>query len=507
MDLGAVGANRLGAGCDGQHEPLAAPFGVGAGIGNDAVRERARVARRQLERLLTGVQPREAQQVLHEPLHPPRMPRDDVEKAAVVVGRRVAFRQRFDAAANRGERRPQLVRDVCDEVAPDLIGAPQLGDVVQHDDDAMLGGAGRGRRGGHDRPQRVPGRRELQRRRRPAEQDRRDDLRDRRQPDRFHVWTADRHLVELQHLPRGGIHELQPRLRIDDDDALDHAGEDRFHPRAVARLPRELTADLLHRVVERARHRTELVVAVAEMRRRQVAARVAVGDAGDEPHAPADPRGEQPGDRDAADEREAKRGERRRQDGLQLVADVGERQRHAHVADRRMPHGHGHVQHVDVQRIAVPPRAADSVGARLRDLRPLRVVLHAAHALERFRGVAEDASVERDEGDARPDQRADPIRFLVELRHRGERRRIRQQIGREPRLGDERLFDPRVQLPPHRRREDRAGDGERDQRRGHGRQEERRLERRAEAGRHAATPRAADRSACSRTASRSRALR
>ena len=49
----------------------------------------------------------------------------------------VAVRQRLDVAADRGQRRAQLVRDVGDEVAPDLVGPPQLGDVVQHEDDAV----------------------------------------------------------------------------------------------------------------------------------------------------------------------------------------------------------------------------------------------------------------------------------------------------------------------------------------------------------------------------------
>ena len=41
--------------------------------------------------------------------------------------------QRLDVAANGRERRAQFVRHVGDEVAPHLIGAPQIGDVVQHE--------------------------------------------------------------------------------------------------------------------------------------------------------------------------------------------------------------------------------------------------------------------------------------------------------------------------------------------------------------------------------------
>ena len=57
---------------------------------------------------------------------------DDLQKPPAclsVIGRSVE--QRLDVAADRGQRRAQLVRDVGDEVAPDLIGAPQIGDVVQ----------------------------------------------------------------------------------------------------------------------------------------------------------------------------------------------------------------------------------------------------------------------------------------------------------------------------------------------------------------------------------------
>ena len=91
-------------------------------------------------------------------------------------------------------------------------------------------------------------------------------------PDRFDVGPADRDVVQLQHLPRGVVDQLQPPLRIDDDDAFDHAGEDRFHARAIARLLGELAADFLDRLVERPRDRAELVVAEVEARRRQVAA-------------------------------------------------------------------------------------------------------------------------------------------------------------------------------------------------------------------------------------------
>ena len=98
----------------------------------DGADERGEVAVHALERFLAGVEPREAQQVADEPLHAQRVARDDLEEPPRLFRRRLVG-ERFDVAANRGERRAQLVRDVGDEVAADLIGAPQVGDVVQHE--------------------------------------------------------------------------------------------------------------------------------------------------------------------------------------------------------------------------------------------------------------------------------------------------------------------------------------------------------------------------------------
>ena len=63
---------------------------------------------------------------------------------------------------------------------------------------------------------------------------------------------------------------------------FDHAGEDRLHAPAVARLLAEPPAHFLHRVVQRPRDRPELVVAEVESWRRQVARAVACGDSRDE---------------------------------------------------------------------------------------------------------------------------------------------------------------------------------------------------------------------------------
>ena len=140
--------------------------------------------------------------------------------------------------------------------------------------------------------------------------------------------------------------------------------------------------------------------------------------------------------------------------------------------------------------------------ARVDDLGPLRVVLHRRDALERLGRVADDAAVGRDEGDARAEQLAEAIGFLVELGDRGSGAALRaEQVRGQPRFGDQRRLDPRVDLAAHRRREQHAGDGERDDRGRERGEEELGLE--AWRGtRSASSPcaRARDRRACSRTA-------
>ena len=84
--------------------------------------------------------------------------------------------------------------------------------------------------------------------------------------DRLDVVAADRRGVELEHPARRVVGQLQAALRVDDDDAFDHAGEDRFHAGAVAGELVEPLPEFLHRVVERPRDRAELVVAVVERR-------------------------------------------------------------------------------------------------------------------------------------------------------------------------------------------------------------------------------------------------
>jgi hypothetical protein len=93
---------------------------------------------------------------------------------------------------------------------------------------------------------------------------------------------------QFQHRARGVVRARAPADRR--RRPFDHAGEDRFHPRAIARLLAEPPSDLLHGFVQRPGDGAQLVVSEAEVRRRELAATIAVGDAGDETHAFADAR-------------------------------------------------------------------------------------------------------------------------------------------------------------------------------------------------------------------------
>ena len=107
---------------------LQGPFEFGHDIG----KQRLDVRLRRLDRLLSRLEARQAQQVAHEPLHAVRLPRDDLEEARGLLRlRRHVVLQRLDVALDRGQRRAQLVRHVGHEVASHAIGVAQVRDVVQ----------------------------------------------------------------------------------------------------------------------------------------------------------------------------------------------------------------------------------------------------------------------------------------------------------------------------------------------------------------------------------------
>ena len=252
--------------------------------------------------------------------------------------------------------------------------------------------------------------------------------------DRLDVVTPERQVVELEHPHRGVVDQLQASLRIDHDDAFDHAGQDRFHPRAVARLLGELPSDDLHRVVERPRHGAEFVVAVVEPRRREIAAAIPVGDLGNGTDPVAHSRREHPADDDRSGQRHAKCRHRRGENAPKLLLDAGQRQRDPHERHGGMNDRRRDVEHVDVDRVAVTPGFAEPSIARLDNLGPRAVVFHERDGRWRFGRVAQDAAVARDERDARVEQlrRGDRLRRRIRGCGRRSRRPPRRARRREP---------------------------------------------------------------------------
>ena len=113
-----------------------------------------------LAAFLSRVEPRQPQQVAHQSFHAQGVARDDLEEAPRTRRLGAAVEERLDVAADRGERRAQLVRDVGHEVAAHAIGAAQLGDVVQHD--ARRRWRGRRDRGAADRHDEAVRQRQLE---------------------------------------------------------------------------------------------------------------------------------------------------------------------------------------------------------------------------------------------------------------------------------------------------------------------------------------------------------
>ena len=88
----------------------------------------------QLEGELARVGLSEEEQVADEVEQPGRVSVDDADVALLLLGEPVVLLQQLDVAANRGERRPQLVRDERDELVlqpvelaqPVVLGRQQL---------------------------------------------------------------------------------------------------------------------------------------------------------------------------------------------------------------------------------------------------------------------------------------------------------------------------------------------------------------------------------------------
>ena len=248
--------------------------------GSTAPTSAARLHSHPLERFLAGVEPRESQQVADEPLHAHRVARDDLEEAPGFFRRRLV-EQGFDVAANRGERRAQLVRDVGDEITADLIGAATLGDVVEHEDRAAASFARDRHRVRDEHAARVPIERHFHRRGEVA----REGLRQLGGDvglthDLQKVLVGDRRR-QPQHRSQRGVGEDEPAGAVHEHHALHHAAQDRVHVRALARHVGEAGTEVPGGLVEHRRHGADFVSAVVARRLAEITSAIAFGDPGD----------------------------------------------------------------------------------------------------------------------------------------------------------------------------------------------------------------------------------
>jgi hypothetical protein len=180
--------------------------------------------------------------------------------AVLRVRRRVC--QSLDVAADGRERRAQLVRHVGHEVAADLVGAPEVRDVVQHEHRAALAGRGDRGRARDERAARIALHHQLETLHRPA-LERGLNLRgDVGVPDELQEVPARARIGQSEHQARGVVHELQATLLVDDEHAFDHARENRLHSGTIARLLGQAPPKLLHRLIQHPRHRSNLVISI-----------------------------------------------------------------------------------------------------------------------------------------------------------------------------------------------------------------------------------------------------
>ena len=284
---------------------------------------------------------------------------------------------------------------------------------------------------------------------------------------RLDIVASDGKIIEAEHSPCGLIREAEPPLLVDDDDAFDHAGQDRLHLGVIAIQLGQAPAELLDRSVQGSRHDAQLVGAVVEAGRPQIAGAVAPGHFGDRAHARTDSSRHDPGNRRGPGERQAEREHGQPGDWLELASNAREGKRDAHDADARMVDRRGHVEHVDIQRVAVAARLSEARRARRQHLGPLRMILHRGDALDRFRRIADDAAVGRNERHARIEQLSHPIGFLVEARRwrAWGGGRARKELRRQAGFRDQRVLDPLVGLLAHRLGEQKSRHGEREDRR------------------------------------------
>jgi hypothetical protein len=171
---------------------------------------------------------------------------DDSEKPFAVFGAGVPFGQCLDIATDGGQRRPQFMRHVGDEITSDLIGAFEVGNVVQHEHGAVRAAWGRRSGARHQCPRLVARRRQLHEVAGLSGQGGADQVGNGGVTDDLDIVTADRQIVEPQQLSCGLIGELHPSTRIEHNHAFQHAGEDGLHARPIARELFEPSPHFLH---------------------------------------------------------------------------------------------------------------------------------------------------------------------------------------------------------------------------------------------------------------------
>ena len=146
----------------------------------------------------------------------------------------------------------------------------QCRDVVQHEHGAA---AARARHRHHVRDEElagVPIELDFNGRRRLATQRRRQLRGDVGVANHLEVMTILGRLREPEHRPHRRVGQHESAGGVHEDDAFDHAGENRVHVRALARHLLELRAQLPRRIVEHVGHRADLVAAMIARRPAEV---------------------------------------------------------------------------------------------------------------------------------------------------------------------------------------------------------------------------------------------
>ena len=182
---------------------------------------------------------------------------------------------------------------------------------------------------------------------------------------------------------------------VDDEHALDHAGQDRFHARTIGGEICRAASDLAHRSVERARDDADLVGAVVACGPGPVAGSVSLRDRRDR----ADAAAEEDRDRPCQQQRDepglhAKATSAMRRTADELRVHIGQGHRQAELpaicGSAGLCTGTATYSMSVPHRRAMSPRQAEPFASRLLNLGPVGVVLDGAELLGVEIGVADD---------------------------------------------------------------------------------------------------------------------